>query len=678
MLTTAEPPHPGALTRAWWLLPLLILGAVGAIGWGLWLFYQDREQRFAHQIEGGLAAINQLQIKGVADWRMRRMGEASALMDDMPYAQAVAYWRTHPSPAAQVPVREVLRALVEHMQYSSAQLVDLQGNVLMGADGPANGNLPVPELGALPQALASAQPVVIGLRRDPVFSFVFYSTLVPLYDGDVPLGAVWLVIDARTSLYPLLQTWPNASTTAESVLVKPEDDGVLYLSPLRHNEREPLTQQISKGQEANNPAILALEGARGTVYGRDYRGHDVLATTGAVPDSDWLLISKIDRSEVFTDAQRREWLSLAMFVSLGLIAVGCVVVLWQWRVGRRERILKEALQRNMRWLEAAQKAALVGYFAYDADKRQFTMSRMANIIFGRAGDGLLPLAEWVATLHEDERAQVLEVHGKAMAESRALRLQYRIRRASDQQIRWIEVWGEYDTTQGAQHARMTGTVQDITERKQVEEQLESYRTALEARVRIDPLTQVANRLALDEAVAHEWARAERSGAPLALLMVDVDHFKAFNDHYGHMAGDLCLQNVARALAAQSGRAGDMLARYGGEEFAMLLPDTDLPQARAVAERLCQAVRDLGVEHGHGCSCGVVSISVGVASLRPAQQAPITNQPRSGVDVAQVLFQQADSALYCAKQRGRDQVEDFCPECDQILHDPPDSLFAPGL
>jgi diguanylate cyclase (GGDEF)-like protein len=144
-----------------------------------------------------------------------------------------------------------------------------------------------------------------------------------------------------------------------------------------------------------------------------------------------------------------------------------------------------------------------------------------------------------------------------------------------------------------------------------------------------------------------------------------------------MAGDICLQAVARALVGQTGRAGDMLARYGGEEFAMLLPGADLDQARAAAERLCQAVRELGIEHEHGCACGVVSISVGVASLHPARQGPITGQPRSGVDVAQKLFQQADTALYCAKHRGRDQVADFCADCDQVLHDPPDSLFAPG-
>ena len=236
------------------------------------------------------------------------------------------------------------------------------------------------------------------------------------------------------------------------------------------------------------------------------------------------------------------------------------------------------------------------------------------------------------------------------------------------------MWGEYGDAQGPQRSRMTGTVQDITERKRAEEQLSSYRAALELQVRVGPLTQVANRLALGEVVAQEWARALRADTPLALLMVDVDHFKAFNDHYGHMAGDLCLQGVARALASSLGRAGDVVARYGGEEFAVLLPGAGDVQACAVAERLRVAVRDLAIDHALGCDVGCVTVSVGVASLVPSEQPSAYDKPSTGMDVAQVLFQQADAALYRAKQQGRDRVVLYSPDCMDALHDPPDSLF----
>ena len=166
---------------------------------------------------------------------------------------------------------------------------------------------------------------------------------------------------------------------------------------------------------------------------------------------------------------------------------------------------------------------------------------MASAIFGLPSDGRMTLRQWVGMLHPDERAQTLEIHGRAMSERIPLRTQYRIQRNGDGQVRWIEVWGEYGDSAGdGEPLLMIGTVQDITDRKHTEDELARYRNALESQVRMDPLTQVANRLALDEAVARAWSQALREGSSLALLMIDVDHFKAYNDYYGHVAGDLCL------------------------------------------------------------------------------------------------------------------------------------------
>ena len=672
------PSRHGTPLSVWWLLPLVVLALLVGMGWGLWTTYQKREQRYIHQVEGGLGIVSQIQAAGVADWLRRRKGEAAALTDDGLYAQAVRRWHADPTPAQEALVRERLRVLVEHTQYTAAYLVDLQGRVLLS---PAQGGavprveaLPAPEQGALRTAFDSAQPAAVGLRRDEAFAFAFFSQLAPLFDGSEPVGAVWLVVDARTTLYPLLEVWPNNNRTAESLLVGREGDNVVLLSPLRHRDDAPLSVHTPASAAGGAVVAQAVSGMRGVFYGTDYVGHQVLATASAVSGSDWLLVSKMDTAEAFTDAQRREWLALGLFTSLGLLLVGLVIVLWQWRAWRGERLLKQALERNMLWLDAAQKAASMGYFAYNAERKRFTMSRMANAIFGVPQEGAMLLNDWVAMLHPEDRDSTLAIHSQAMDQRTALRTQYRIRRASDGQERWIEVWGEYGDAQGPQRSRMTGTVQDITERKRAEEQLSSYRAALELQVRVDPLTQVANRLALGEVVAQEWARALRADTPLALLMVDVDHFKAFNDHYGHMAGDLCLQGVARALASSLGRAGDVVARYGGEEFAVLLPGAGDVQACAVAERLRVAVRDLAIDHALGCDVGCVTVSVGVASLVPSEQPSAYDKPSTGMDVAQVLFQQADAALYRAKQQGRDRVVLYSPDCMDALHDPPDSLF----
>ena len=646
-------PAPAVPTRlrahrwAWWLLAGLVLGLLLSMAWGARSVYQQREQRYHHQIEGGLRAISLLQVRNVADWRRQHIADAAALTDDGLFAQAAARWHAAPSEALQEPLRERLRSFVEHGGYSAAFWVDAQGALRLGPQGALQGTLASPEQQALRQALAQAEPVAVELHRDAAFAFAIFGVLAPVFDGDTPLGAVWLVSDARTQLFPQVESWPSASRSAESLLVQRDGDELVYVSPLRHRSDAPLSlrQAIVPGRDV---VVQAVAGARGVVYGSDYRGQEVLALVSAVPDSPWVLVSKLDVDEAFVEAQRGEWLALALLASLALLSGGCAAAAWQWRAWRRERGLKLALERNMRWLDSAQKAASAGYFAYDAEHQKFFMSSMAHAIFGLPPQEYMTLQQWMDMVHPEDCAHVLQVHAEAIAAHTPLGTQYRIVRASDGAQRWLQVWGEYGDGTDTDPLRMTGTVQDITERKQAEQQLARYRDALEERVRLDPMTQVANRLALGEAMQREWEQARLRGMPLALLMIDVDYFKAYNDHYGHVAGDRCLQRVAQALASAVQRAGELAARYGGEEFAVLLPDSDELRAVAVAHRLREAVRELALEH-QASPCGAqVTISVGVACVRPADGQPLEHAQTT-------LFQQADEALYRAKQAGRDRV-----------------------
>jgi non-specific serine/threonine protein kinase len=172
---------------------------------------------------------------------------------------------------------------------------------------------------------------------------------------------------------------------------------------------------------------------------------------------------------------------------------------------------------------------------------------------------------------------------------------------------------------------------------------ESANRALQGLVSSDGLTGVANRRTFDERLASEWERCVRAKTPFAIVFVDVDYFKAFNDSYGHIAGDACLQQVAQALGACAQRTNDVLARYGGEEFVAILPSTTLPDAIMVAERMRAAIANMSLDHD-GSSLGRVSISVGVASVPAA----------SGVDPMSVV-KLADEAAYFAKENGRNRV-----------------------
>lgn len=162
---------------------------------------------------------------------------------------------------------------------------------------------------------------------------------------------------------------------------------------------------------------------------------------------------------------------------------------------------------------------------------------------------------------------------------------------------------------------------------------------------LDGLTGIANRRRFDETMAREWRRCARARSPLSLIILDVDHFKAFNDHYGHQAGDECLRAVAEVLADQVLRPSDLVARYGGEEFVCLLPDTANDGAVQVAERLRDAVVRLGIPHASSPIAPHVTISLGVATAFPCTEA----NPEQ-------LTQLADRLLYQAKRSGRNRVQ----------------------
>lgn len=160
----------------------------------------------------------------------------------------------------------------------------------------------------------------------------------------------------------------------------------------------------------------------------------------------------------------------------------------------------------------------------------------------------------------------------------------------------------------------------------------------------DGLTGISNRRCFDERLTTECLHTVRSRTPLSLILIDVDHFKAYNDHYGHAAGDYCLKTLARTLADGLTRRTDLMARYGGEEFACVLPATDHPGALAIAEKLRERVAARQLDHLYSPTSPFVTISMGVATLWPGQNA----EPNA-------LIERADRCLYQAKQAGRNQV-----------------------
>jgi diguanylate cyclase (GGDEF)-like protein len=161
---------------------------------------------------------------------------------------------------------------------------------------------------------------------------------------------------------------------------------------------------------------------------------------------------------------------------------------------------------------------------------------------------------------------------------------------------------------------------------------------------VDGLTGIANRRQFDETMDREWRRAMRDGSLLSLLMIDVDHFKRYNDIYGHVLGDACLRQIAVAAQGVIHRSSDLFARYGGEEFAVVLPNTDRNGAQLVAEQIRRAVEVCGLPHS-GNPHGMVTVSIGCATQTLSHDSDSTS-----------LIEAADQAMYQAKSAGRNRVE----------------------
>ena len=185
-------------------------------------------------------------------------------------------------------------------------------------------------------------------------------------------------------------------------------------------------------------------------------------------------------------------------------------------------------------------------------------------------------------------------------------------------------------------------IRDIDKRKQDEERLEARHQALTELAATDALTSLANRRALDEALRRAWATASSMEKPLSALMIDVDHFKAYNDRYGHVAGADCLRKISNELSSAMQRPADFVARYGGEEFVVALFDVTEEEAKAVAERMRRCVEHEEI-FNDAVELGRMTVSIGISRTADASASCL-----------EALFASADRALYEAKARGRNR------------------------
>jgi diguanylate cyclase (GGDEF)-like protein/PAS domain S-box-containing protein len=264
-------------------------------------------------------------------------------------------------------------------------------------------------------------------------------------------------------------------------------------------------------------------------------------------------------------------------------------------------------------------------------------------LLGWAPDSWKTANDWAERMHPEDREWVVNFCVSQSKSGIDHEADYRAL-TKDGHYVWIRDVVHVVRNENGEVDSLIGFMFDISERKKTEEQLANLRKELEEMSYKDGLTDVANRRMFDSVLELEWSNARRSRQPLSLIMLDIDHFKEYNDHYGHIQGDDCLIRVAKVLTTAATRSRDFIARFGGEEFVLVLPETDADAAAKIAERCRQLIFKAQIPHANSPVSEVVTISVGVGTILPSHQ----DEPMAFVEAT-------DKKLYLAKQQGRNRI-----------------------
>jgi diguanylate cyclase (GGDEF)-like protein/PAS domain S-box-containing protein len=264
-------------------------------------------------------------------------------------------------------------------------------------------------------------------------------------------------------------------------------------------------------------------------------------------------------------------------------------------------------------------------------------------LLGWSPSSWVGVQDWVERMHPDDRDRVFNF---CVSQSQAgvdHEADYRAM-TKDGGYVWIRDVVHVIRNDAGEVESLVGFMFDISERKKAEEELERLRKELEEWSFKDGLTGVANRRMFDSVLELEWANARRNNRPLSLVMLDIDYFKQYNDHYGHVQGDECLKRVARRLSMAATRPHDFFARFGGEEFVLVLPESDEGAAMLVAERCRDLIFKEQIAHEYSPAGQLLTISIGVGTIVPAHG-----------DEPLPFIEEVDRRLYRAKQNGRNRI-----------------------
>jgi signal transduction histidine kinase len=461
----------------------IVLSFLALLAGGGW-FYHAQEQAVRRDVEANLEAIARLKAAQTVQWRKERLGDAAVLMESWFFGEGVARWMAHPRTDPEQRILDRLRAMQRYNQYGEVLLTDTRGQVRLSLSGGA-GAPHAAELQDLATAFREQRPILGDLHAEPADRTSHASLIVPLLQGTGParrpIGAVVLTIEARQFLYPLIQSWPTASRTAETLLVRRDGDTVLFLNELRHRQGAALRFRIPLSRR-EVPSVRAVLGEEGLLRGTDYRGVKVLSALHAIPDSPWFLVAKVDEAEALAEWRARARLIVAVIVALALALAGATGVVWQQRSSYRALSSSaEALRRNQALLEMTERIGKVGGWDLDLASKQVTWTAQTRLIHEVPPEYQPTLEGAIEFYAPEARPTIRAAVDEGIDKGTGWDLELPFITATHRRL-WVRAAGHAEYENGSA-VRLVGIFQDITDRKRAEDEIRALNTGLERRVK---------------------------------------------------------------------------------------------------------------------------------------------------------------------------------------------------
>jgi PAS domain S-box-containing protein len=386
-------------------LLLVLLALFGAGGW----FYRSQEQQSRSEVETELDTVARLKVAQIVQWRNQRLGDAAALTSSAFLSEGVARWMATAQTADAGKILQRFAALQQYGHYQEVLLVDARGQVRLSTSGRVAALAPEESL-SLVSALREMRATLGDLHTRPGELAPHINSIAPIVQKNgaalVSVGAVILISNARDFLYPLIQSWPTPSASAETLLVRRDGDSALFLNDIRHQSNTALTLRIPLSQQ-QVPAVMAALGKEGVFRGVDYRGVKVLSFLYAIPDSPWFMVTKIDETEALAQWRRRADLIVVLLTVLVLAIIGVTLMLW--RQAKITQMLRNSTQELGKANRAYHVLSECNQSLVHASNEQQLLDRICSLLVEHGGYR----CAWVGYAEHDAKKSVRAVaeHG---------------------------------------------------------------------------------------------------------------------------------------------------------------------------------------------------------------------------------------------------------------------------